>query len=428
MNARSPRFRLVCVLIIGLAAGSSRCTAGAEKAPDRPKPWPGADTPLSTAVEYAALIVRAKAVDEASIQQRRTVHYSTAMDLGGGEMLRGGGPIDYLECRQTLRVVGVLAGLRRPEKLTLNYSVVDRSERFPGRRQEEQPIPKGAEVILVLHPSGMLNKALPDTAENRKAVDEATAAAEKHSLDRLIAATKYDRRTAEDSARPFTPKHDPKEIEAVFVAHKAEILTRIVPYLRSFTGARYPELECRVWGLPMDAEAGAPGQIAFRIDVWGQDQPKPQSPEHRSRPRRDRWSAALVWDRQGGRVAKLLFVTFSLKAVREAELVKARRIAASANKLHEDRPVMRYLWLPAWYVENVIRLPKQMRTENIPEEYEAIREKSGHNLVMLSYEFPEKAKSMHEVPYHRVFVDVKSARVVGVHETTIDMGPRYKHP
>jgi len=67
MHSQSPWLRLVWVLAAGLAAGSSRFSAGAEQASGKDRPWPGADTPLAAAVENAALIVRAQAVDEAAI-------------------------------------------------------------------------------------------------------------------------------------------------------------------------------------------------------------------------------------------------------------------------------------------------------------------------------------------------------------------------
>jgi hypothetical protein len=129
--------------------------------------WTGSESSLDTVVKFAATILSCRAKKDAEIVKRHTVDESTAMDMGDGEVFRGGGLVRFAHCRQIFQTDKVFYGKSKVGDRVLEYSYVEMSEAFP---MEGKAIPKNAKVIVVLDNEDRIIKALPDTEENRKAV------------------------------------------------------------------------------------------------------------------------------------------------------------------------------------------------------------------------------------------------------------------
>ena len=96
------------------------------------------------------------------------------MEMGGGEVIEGGGTVTYAYCRQKFAEREVLHGDTKAEDGVLEYGYVEKSDAFPGAR-EEKAIPSDARILLLLGKEGKIMKALPNTKENRDAVQSALA-------------------------------------------------------------------------------------------------------------------------------------------------------------------------------------------------------------------------------------------------------------
>ena len=234
-------------------------------------------------------------------------------------------------------------------------------------------------------------------------------------LRKIVEAAKYNQLAARLHQNVHIPKHDPKEMEAVFDRHEVEILRPLVPYLKGFAGSEYAALEVSVHGKPMKAEADKPERICFYVRVSRAMPPWSQKGTRL----RDAWGSAVLWDRNARCVSDVIHPTSCiLRAVPPDALTKARKIAAKHDKLYASRRVADCRWLPAWHVEKMLDAPKGKRTEGFIEGEWVIREKTGHDLVMLHYEAEilSKSRSTCTVLFHWVFIDVQLGRVLGVYE------------
>jgi hypothetical protein len=145
--------------------GAEKAIAGAER-------WPGSDSTLDTLAPFTATVIAATAKGNAEIVSRHSSHMSTAMDTGDGELIRGGGYVTFAYCRQKFQTTEVLHGSAKTGDRVLEYGYVEKSDAFPGPRDEEA-IPSNARTVLLLGKDGRIMKALPDTKENRTGVRRA---------------------------------------------------------------------------------------------------------------------------------------------------------------------------------------------------------------------------------------------------------------
>src|SRR5262249_55300474 len=116
-----------------------------------------------------ATVIAGVTKGKAEVHARHAAHLSTSASHGDGPVIRGGGIMISAQCRQKFRVLEVLHGESKTGDRVLEYEFVERAQGFPLPGQEE-PIPDGAMVLLLLDRKGRVLKALPDNAENRKAV------------------------------------------------------------------------------------------------------------------------------------------------------------------------------------------------------------------------------------------------------------------
>src|SRR5262245_27922148 len=137
-------------------------------------PLPGERRSVESLAEYTASAVTAVAKGKAEVRDRSAAHLSTAMSLGDGKVIRGGGMVTYAHCRQTFAVADVLHGKGKPGERALDYTIVEKAVGGP-LPSTERRINDGAKVILLLNADGEIMKALPDTPENRKALQAALA-------------------------------------------------------------------------------------------------------------------------------------------------------------------------------------------------------------------------------------------------------------
>ena len=162
---------ILFLVAAGISSGAGTGVAGLAAS----EKWPGARASLASLREHTASVVAAVAKGKAEVRDRHAAHLSTAMSLGRGEVIRGGGIVTYADCRQKFQVADVLRGKGEAGERAVDYTFVEKAEGFP-LPAPEQPIPDGAKVILLLSAKGNLLKALPDTPENRKAVRAALVA------------------------------------------------------------------------------------------------------------------------------------------------------------------------------------------------------------------------------------------------------------
>jgi hypothetical protein len=158
---------ILCGVVLAIA--SSACAADE---PHSSEKWPGARYSLASLSDSAASVVAGVARDEAVVRKRDAAHVSTSMAIGDGNAIRGGGILTFAHCRQKFEVRDLLHGMGEPGDRELAYRYVERAEGFP-LPDVEEPVPEGAEVILLLHEKGRILKALPDTPEIRTAVRDA---------------------------------------------------------------------------------------------------------------------------------------------------------------------------------------------------------------------------------------------------------------
>jgi hypothetical protein len=114
-------------------------------------------------------VFSAIAREEAKIQAGDGAHLSTQTTLDRGEAIAGGGLVFCATCRQKFAVLEVLHGKGKTGDRVLEYGLVEKTEGFP-LPEVQEPIPGGAKIILLMRDKEAVLKALPDTPENRKAV------------------------------------------------------------------------------------------------------------------------------------------------------------------------------------------------------------------------------------------------------------------
>jgi hypothetical protein len=124
---------------------------------------------IITLLPYTSNIVVAVAQGKAEITGRHSSHISTAMDMGGGETIEGGGTVTYADCRQTFTVSEVLVGSVTSGHIELTYGFAEESDAFPGPSQEIA-IPIKTKVILFVGDKRRILKAIRDKPANRNQV------------------------------------------------------------------------------------------------------------------------------------------------------------------------------------------------------------------------------------------------------------------
>lgn len=234
---------------------------------------------------------------------------------------------------------------------------------------------------------------------------------------RILAAASFNRLGAElEWSKDLHPRL--AEAEQVFNSHKRELLAPLVPYLRTFDGKEYPQLELRVIGGPVRRQEGK-GLFEFWIDVfatlrpWGEGKaPGGMKPLLDETPRG--W---VEWDPKQN-VVKRFRLSGLYRALPPEALDKALRIAQK-----QDNRYMRQAlddghtgWEPAWFktLGAPVELAKAPKADH-----------STPHLVVLSFIYPG-GESIHAVPLHRVRVNLQTGKIVSVQTSLVDMGPRYK--
>ena len=130
--------------------------------------WPGSDAPIKRIAPASSLILRATAKGGIHIKRRSSLLMSTAMDLGGGEMLEGGGEVEFIHCWQKFNVLEVLSGGGQAGETVLEYGFCANSNAFPGP-ENQMPVPDGADAIVFLKGKGKMLKAIPYSEKSRRA-------------------------------------------------------------------------------------------------------------------------------------------------------------------------------------------------------------------------------------------------------------------
>ena len=131
------------------------------------KSWVTFDVSFDSAAKRTVEVLRGVFVDEAKITKRDRCHMSTYME----EVGHGGGYVTFARCSQRFSVAEVLTGRGRLGELPIEYGYVEKAEGGP-LPSEASPIPKGARVVLALGVSSVLLKAIPDTDENRRSIEQ----------------------------------------------------------------------------------------------------------------------------------------------------------------------------------------------------------------------------------------------------------------
>ena len=157
---------IVACLVVGLSA------RGAEKTITDSSRWPGSRSTLDTLAPFTTAVIACTSKGDAETVKRHSSHMSTAMDMGGGRVISGGGTVTYAYCRQKFTKMELLQGETKAEERVLEYGYVEKSDAFPGPRVE-RVIPPDTRVILLLGKEGKIMKVLSDTKENREAVQAA---------------------------------------------------------------------------------------------------------------------------------------------------------------------------------------------------------------------------------------------------------------
>jgi hypothetical protein len=146
------------------------CSVAADD-PNGVAEWSTAGVELRAAVSNAVCVAVAVSTNRTVTPQGGGAHISTSMSMGDGTVIHGGGYVHYAICRQSFQLLEVLHGRKPDENFILEYGFLERSDAFPGPR-EECPIPIGQKVVLVLGETNKLLKALPDTPDNRTKIKE----------------------------------------------------------------------------------------------------------------------------------------------------------------------------------------------------------------------------------------------------------------
>ncbi len=160
--------------------------AVAKPASDRT--WPGSDRSIESIADSVSVVIEAITKNDAAVTKRDESHVGTSMTVGG-HVIRGGGSVTFVRCRQTFAAKKVLYGKFVVGDHLLHYGFVEKSDAFPGPRAQTA-IPSGTEVLLFLDAQARILKALGATPADREAVEEA--------IPRLGKKPKADRQESED--------------------------------------------------------------------------------------------------------------------------------------------------------------------------------------------------------------------------------------
>ncbi|MHC4984238.1 MAG: hypothetical protein ACYTF6_13865 [Planctomycetota bacterium] len=249
-------------------------------------------------------------------------------------------------------------------------------------------------------------------------------------LNRIAALAEYETGLPSGQATAPEARREQAEIKAIFENHRADILRPFLPFLRNFDGGEYAHLKVIASGAPSEEHEE---QIVFRVNIRGASTA-------------DRLSGFctaygcdgfVFWDRKQSDVKRWELWGCGGCDIPPAATEKAIAIAGA----HDQRYTKQRLatrpdcarWLPATYVDQIVFAPRgKPKYEggptpplNVAEEYKAIKENTGHNLIMLKYVLgrPEGSTVRYEQLRHYVFVDIEFGRVVGVNERTVHVGP-----
>lgn len=231
---------------------------------------------------------------------------------------------------------------------------------------------------------------------------------------RIIASAIYSRLGAElhcsEDLHPLLP-----EAEAIFNSHKRELLEPFVPYLRTFDGKEYPQLELSVYGSPARQEERK-GLFDFFINVFATLKPWGQGKAPGGvRPLVDETPMGGVeWDPKTSRVKR-----FSLggpyRALPPNILDEALQIAHRYDKQYTRQALdtIHTGWEPSW----LHAFSQPVEPQKAPPPGDA-----KQHLVVLEFEFPGQGP-IHAVPAHRVRVSLRTGTVLSVQASTIDGRP-----
>lgn len=242
---------------------------------------------------------------------------------------------------------------------------------------------------------------------------------------RILAAANFDRLAAEWEWSKWSDggKKDlhPQlaEAEEIFTSHKRELLAPLVPYLRTFDGKEYPQLELSAKGGPVQRPEGK-GLFEFWIDVsatlrpWGEGKaPGGMKPLLDETPRG--W---VEWDPKQN-VVKRFSLSGLYRALPPEVLDKALRIAQKQDNRYTRQALDdgHTGWEPAWFDA----LNKAVDPAKAPKP-----DPSKPHLVVLSFLFLSARTSIHDVPAEIVRINLQTEKIVSVQPIMVDMGPQYE--
>lgn len=126
------------------------------------------------ALEYSApLVTSGRSIETAASRGMEVVRAFAASEPVMMGDLNGGGMVMSATCKQKFTVSQVLAGAGRVGEREVSYSFIEKALGFPLPRPI-RPVAKGDKVVLVLDVNGSLVKVIPDSNDNRKAIETIT--------------------------------------------------------------------------------------------------------------------------------------------------------------------------------------------------------------------------------------------------------------
>ena len=209
------------------------------------------------------------------------------------------------------------------------------------------------------------------------------------------------------------------EAAEIFKSHKQELLAPLIPYLRTFDGKEYPQLELRIKGGPVQRPEGT-GLFEFWINVWAALRPREEGKAPGGgKPSLDSLRGWVEWDPKQN-VVKRINLSGQYRALAPEVLDKALRIAQNSDKRYTRQAlddVHTPRWEPAWLagLSRTIELAKAPKPDP-----------SKPHLIVLVFRFLADAKSIHAVPMETVRVNLQTEKIVSVQPVLVDMGPIYE--
>jgi hypothetical protein len=236
----------------------------------------------------------------------------------------------------------------------------------------------------------------------------------------ISAHTSYDHQGAELNRNAHIPEHDPAEMVPLFDEHKGQIVGALAPYLRTYDGGDYPGIAVSIYGKPVPPDGAT---VVFHVSVDATLAPREGSG---TRPLLDdSYLGHVLFDVAEKSVTSAELSGSQLHSVPERVLVRASALVREWDSRF-SRPVKGQVrWLPRWYVVEQV-LPRIRAGEGVAGEYRVIKEEPEGHVVLLSFLLPGGSSSRDERPMHVVVLDMGAERILGVHETTVDLGPVYR--